>query len=56
MAQCVVFGSPVTGLEKDHDQSRLQIIRTDKDHNHGLVYGPLQIQNFQDQAKTGLTG
>ena len=39
----LVFGSPVTGPEKDRDQTGPQIIKTDEDRNHGPVNGPLWI-------------
>jgi len=38
----LVLGSPVPRLEKNQDQTALgpQILRTSKDHNRSLVFGP----------------
>ena len=55
----IVFESPVPGLEKDRDWTRLGPIRTGnprtaKDRNRGPVHGPLPFPKFQDRTKTGL--
>jgi hypothetical protein len=43
-----------TVTKLDCDLSGPQITKTDKNHNCSLVFGPLWIQNFEDQAKTSL--
>jgi hypothetical protein len=42
-----------TGL--DLNQSRPEIIRTDRDRNHGPVFGPSSFWKIKDRAKTGLS-
>ena len=55
----VVFGSPVTGPEKDWDWTRLGPLRTGnhrtmQDRNRSPVRGPSPFRKFQDRTKTGL--
>jgi len=58
----IVFGSPVTRLEKNYNQtgpglirrSGPQINRTDQDRNRGPVHSPSPIRKNEDRAKTGL--